>query len=245
MHLASHACLHQHPRKNLPPMVPEFKQVSHQNSQNPLPEHARLLSTPKRGYVASAKESKDNQVTVGVHFAPEKFLSEAIRFCHPTEHNCLFPKEVRANVTHLSERSVHQIALDRTEEVKKWGALSKELPNKERDLKSSISPRIAEVLEDKRLCLLKQLLEEAGHEDTGLAEDIKRGFDLTGALPRSGVFNQKFRPASMTCEDLRKVSNLSREVFLESVPSSGGKETELSLFATTLKEVEKKVSSRG
>ena len=60
----------------------------------------------------------------------------------------------------------------------------KELSNKERDLKSSISPRIAEVLKDQKLCLLKQLLEEAGHEDTGLVlvEDIKRGFDLTGAL---------------------------------------------------------------
>ena len=115
------------PRKNLPPMVPEFKQVIHQNSQTPLPAHARLLSTPKRGYVASAKENNDNQVMVGVHFAPEEFLSEAIRLCHPTEHNCLFPKEVRANVTHLSDRSVHQIALERTEEVKsqKMGCLVK------------------------------------------------------------------------------------------------------------------------
>ena len=72
----------------------------------------------------------------------------------------------------------------------------------------AISPRIAEVLKDKRLCLLRQLLEEAGHEDIGLVEDIKRGFDLTGltgALPRSGVFNQKFRPASVTCEDLRSI----------------------------------------
>ena len=42
-----------------------------------------------------------------------------------------------------------------------------------------------------------------------------------------------------TCEDLRKVSNLSREVLLESVQSSGDKEIDLSLFATTLKEVEK------
>ena len=95
------------------------------------------------------------------------------------------------------------------------------------------------MLKDERRCLLKQLLEEAGHEDIGLVEDIKRGFDLTGALPRSGVFNQKFRPASVTCEDLRKVSNLSREVLLESVQSSGDKETDSSLFATTLKEVEK------
>ena len=90
--------------------------------------------------------------------------------------------------------------------------MAKELSTKERDLKASISPRISEVLRDKRLCLLKQLLDEAGHEDIGLVEDITRGFDLTGALPRSGVFNQKFRPASMTCEDLRRMSNLSRLV---------------------------------
>ncbi len=42
----------------------------------------------------------------------------------------------------------------------------------------------------------------------------------------------------MTCEDLRKVSNLSRGVLLESVQSSGDK-ADLSLFAATVKEVEK------
>ena len=215
------------PRKNLPPLVPEFKQVIHQDAQAPLPPHARLLSTPKRGYVASAKESNDNQVTVGIHFSPEEFLNEAVRLCHPTEHNSLFPEEVRANVAHLSNNTVHQIALERTEEVKGWVTLSKELSAKERDLKSSISPRIAEVLKDKRLGLLERLLEEASHEDRSLVEVW------------AGVSKQKFRPASMTCEDLRKVSNLSRDVFLESVQSSGDKEVDISLFAATLKEVEK------
>ena len=117
--------------------------------------------------------------------------------------------------------------------------MSKELSTKERDLKSSMSPRIAEELKDKKQCLLERLLKEAGHEDTGLVEGIKKGFDLTGALPRSGVFNQKFRPASMTFEDLRKVSNLSRDVLLESVQSSGDRETDLSLFAASMKELEK------
>ena len=43
----------------------------------------------------------------------------------------------------------------------------------------------------------------------------------------------------MTCEDPRKVSNLSRDVLLESVQSCGDRETDLSLFAATMKEVEK------
>ncbi len=67
--------------------------------------------------------------------------------------------------------------------------MSTELVAKERDLKSWISPRIAEVLKDKRHCFLEILLSEAGHEDLGLVDDIKTGFDLTGALPRPGVFN--------------------------------------------------------
>ena len=58
--------------------------------------------------VLCAKGSNDDQVTVGVHFSPEEFLSEAIRLCHPTEHNSLFPKEVRANIAHLSDYRAKQ-----------------------------------------------------------------------------------------------------------------------------------------
>ena len=43
----------------------------------------------------------------------------------------------------------------------------------------------------------------------------------------------------MTCEDLRKVSNLSHSVLLESVQSSGDRETDVSLFEAAMKEVEK------
>ncbi len=155
--------------------TPEFQQVIHQDSHTPLPSDARLLSTPKRGYVASAKETKDNQVTVGVHFSLLEFLNEAVRLCHPTEHSSLFPKGVKANIAYLSSKTVRQVVQDRTEEVKRWVALSTELVTKEGGLKSSLSPRIAEVLKDQRLCILKALLSEAGHEDLGLVDDIKTG----------------------------------------------------------------------
>ena len=69
--------------------------------------------------------------------------------------------------------------------------------------------------------------------------DLKKGFDLTGALLRSGVFSQKFKPTSMSCDDLRRVSDLGREVLLESAQSSGDKDLDSSLFEATLKEVEK------
>ena len=100
MHTPSHARIDQvQPRKNLPPLVPEFKQLLHQSDSSPLPPHARKLSTPKRGYVAAAPE---NHITVGVGFSPEVFVQEALRLQHPAEQQSLFPKEVRANVSHLT-----------------------------------------------------------------------------------------------------------------------------------------------
>ena len=157
-------------------MAPEFKQVVSQQDSAPLPPHTRKLSTSKRGYVASASE---NHVTVGVHFSPKEFLREALRLQRPTEQKPLFPKEVKANVDYLSSRSVHQIAIERTEQVRKWTILAKDLADEERKLKASLSPRIAEVLQDKRLCLLNLLIHEAGHEDSSLVDDLKKGFDLT------------------------------------------------------------------
>ena len=186
------------PRKHLPS---EFKHLVHQDSQASLPTHARVLSTPKRGYVASAEEVKEGPVTVGVHFSPEEFVAEAVRLGHPTDHSSLFSKEVKQNAEYTRTKSIHQLAIERTEEIKRWVILATENSAKETDLKAALSPRIAEILKGKKLWLLESLIRDSGHEDTSLVEDIQRGFDLTGSLPKSGVFSQKFRPASMTCED--------------------------------------------
>ena len=224
------------PRKNLPSLVPEFKEVTTQADSASLPSRARKLSTPKRGYVASAPKG---QVTIGIHFSPEEFIQEALSLRHPTEQQSLFPKEVRENVAHLSARTVHQVAIERTEQIRKWTAFAIDIDKEERAAKSNLSHRIADVLKDKRLKLLDNLIKDSGHEDLTLVDDLTRGFDLTGALPRSGVFSQKFRPASMTCEDLRKVSELSRSVVIESLQSSGDPELDRGLFEATMKEVEK------
>ena len=201
-----------------------------------LPPRARKLSTPKRGYVASA--AKD-QVTIGIHFSSEEFVQEVLSLRHPTEQQSLFPKEVKENVTHLSTRTVHQIAIERTVQIRKWTAFAIDTDKEEKASKSTLSHRIADVLKDKRLKLFDRLIKDSGHEDHTLVDDLTKGFDLTGALPRSGVFSQKFRPASMTCDDLRKISEISKSVIIESLQSSGDPELDQDLFEATMKEVTK------
>ena len=106
MHTPSSASIDQRPASQ-PPLVPEFTQLIHQSDSLPLPPHARKLSTPKRGYVASAPE---NHITVGIHVSLEGFVQEALRLQHPTEQQPLFSKEVRANVPRLTSKTVHQVA---------------------------------------------------------------------------------------------------------------------------------------
>ena len=161
MHTPSSASIDQRPASQ-PPPVPEFTQLIHQSDSSPLPPHARKLSTPKRGYVASAPE---NHITVGIHVSLQGLVQEALRLQHPTEQQPLFPKEVRANVSRLTSKTVHQVAKERTEQGRKWTILVAELSEEERKLKGALSPRIAEVLKDKRLCLFDMLIREAGHED--------------------------------------------------------------------------------
>ena len=85
---ATRAATNIQPRKGLPALVPEFKQVTTHVDTASLPPPARKLSTPKRGYVASAA-AKD-QVTVGIHFSPEEFVQVSDTLLNS---NRFFPKK--------------------------------------------------------------------------------------------------------------------------------------------------------
>ena len=58
-------------------------------------------------------------------------------------------------------------------------------PGDEAQLKTTLGERRAEVLKDKRILLLRQLIADSGHSDLSLPDDLARGFDLTGKLPPS------------------------------------------------------------
>eukprot|EP00435_Cladocopium_sp_Y103_P056535 s954_g19.t1 len=210
------------PRKGLPPLVPEFKTICSHPVSDPLPPLARKLSTPTQGQIASASQDPKGlcgkgHVKVGIHFSPEEFMQEATRLQHPTEQQSIFPKEMRNVAEYLTRESIYHVARTRTEEVRRWTLLASDMQAKEEELKSKLSTRISDVLRDKRLCVFEKLIMDSGHEDTSLVKDLSSGFDLTGTLPMSHAFEQRFKPASMSCEDLRKMADFGRDVFLESV----------------------------
>ena len=71
-------------------------------------------------------------------------------------------------MTYLSTRTVHQIAIERTEQIRKWTAfaIDTDKEEKEKASKSTLSHRIADVLKDKRLKLLDRLIKDSGMKTT-------------------------------------------------------------------------------
>jgi hypothetical protein len=101
-----------------------------------------------------------------------------------------------------------------------------------------MSCRRQKVLENKQLLLFGELLAEAGSKDTNLVEDICNRFDLTGKLPASNHFDQKFRPAALPTEALRGIADRSRKALLANVKSSGDPQVDDGVLQATLKEKE-------
>ena len=174
-----------------------------------------------------------------MHYSPEEFVQKALEIGHPTRMHSFFPDEMEEVVSHYMSSSTASIAQARTEEIKRWLHLKQSLSNEELSLKASMSERRREVLKNKDLCLFQHLLKDAMHGDSDLVEQLATGFDLTGGLPESQVFARKVRPAAISCSDLRRIADLSREGMIQTVKSSGDPELDEQLYSATLKEVNK------
>ena len=108
--------------------------------------------------------------------------------------------------------------------------MSQELKHEDSNLLESASQRRKDVLLGKRLTLMKALLKDSKQEDVNLIEDIVNGFDLTGPLPVANVFKKKFRPATIPCQELRKIAGVCRRAMMSTVASSGDPDLDAGLM---------------
>ena len=213
------------------PWVSEFADIQQIPANQPIPDNARLISTPKMGEIAS-----EGYKTVGIHRKPEEFITAALEAGHPGVEIDQLPEPMKESITFLAEQSIEAVARHRSEALRKMIHQSKELTQKESELKQSMSLRRQQVLQGKRLLLFKELLLEANSEDVDLVDDICRGFDLTGKLPASHHFSSRYKPAAIPTEALRSVADRARGAMLTSVRSSGDAAIDSGVLNATLKE---------
>ena len=82
----------------------------------------------------------------------------------------------------------HVVVESRAKFLEKWTSRCKELQEAETEMQEGLDKHVREVLKGKRLILLGEILSSLKYPDHNLVEDLKNGFQLTGWIPKSGVF---------------------------------------------------------
>ena len=166
-------------------------------------------------------------------------MKEALKVGHPSLVQSIFPVEMLKVVRHCVSVTPETLAKERTAELRRWTSLASDLVGAEKQLLAGLSERRQEILQGKKLLLLERLLTDSGHPDVDLVKNLADGFDLTGALPEANIFKKRFRPAVITCPELRQMADLGRKALINSVSSSGDPELDRGLLSATMKEVTK------
>ena len=159
------------------------------------------LQPKKPGYKPCVPLQACNQGAAYPQWYQNSKKLKRIRFtcrCHP----------IHVSLALLTRGFPRGLARERTEEIKRWIHLASSLAGAERHLKENMSSRRRQVLQGKNLLLFKTLMEDAMHRDSDLVDQLASGFDLTGNLPESQVFARKLRPATMSCVELRRISDI-------------------------------------
>ena len=177
-----------------------------------------VLDSSERG--KGSKLQKLTKAVIGVYRTPEQFVAEAAGLGHPSQLSTLLPAEILTAVRKIHRVGEATVAMERTATLRRWMSMAVELEPTEKSLKSSLPAFRKAVLQPKRLALFRALLQEVGHEDTELVNEILQGFSLTGKLSRSNVFVQRFRPAEQSEAQLRAGAKRLREGLLATVKVS-------------------------
>jgi hypothetical protein len=144
------------------------------------------------------------------------------------------PTEVKEACIQVAESEEFVVINNRCSKLGEWRRVSKALQQEEMAVKSGMPFDRRKILESKRLCLMRHIIQEEQYEDRDLALDFEKGFSLVGEVPRSNVLPEKLLPATMTTS--AKKANLALRYMTR---SSGSEDLDQKLWEKTQLEVSK------
>ena len=173
-------------------------------------------------------------IAVELPWTPSAFVKQACLAKHP---RCLekgVPKILSECVLRLAVQDVASVAKSRTEQLRKWYCVSKEI-----DETFDGPSHCQRILRSKRVNLFGKVLAEAKHGDCNLAANIQQGFDLLGKIPKSGVMPRRTTVASLDIADLRQVTGQKQRAVLDSTTSCRDVEVAKEVYRLTKEECER------
>ena len=104
-----------------------------------------------------------------LRWSPKEFVNQAVRVGHPFATFSGLPSEVKSACDYVAECNHADLVNFRCSKLGEWLRWSKQLQKDETALKESMPEERRKILQSKRLCLMRKIISEEGHEDKDLA----------------------------------------------------------------------------
>ena len=235
--LKSRAEVGKQPRgRRLPPLISEYLDVFETAETPADPLHKVLRRFMKVGEVGS--QPTEHSI-VGVLRDPIAFMEQAIVTGHPMDAASSVPDITKNALFRIFTTEPSNLAQQRMATIKRLQARRNELMHKERELHDSMPPHLRVILKGKQLLLLKELLIETNFGDSALVDDIVKGFDVVGKASVSNELHKRIQIATITPEELRLRSALSRRAILSKHKGRLSTTLDQKVWDDCLEEVEK------
>ena len=181
--------------------------------------------------------ASQGECLVGVQWQPEEFIREAVRRGHPKRLFSGVPPVLERVIKENASTTEADISKWRTEQLRRWTLRAQQLQDEETKLKDSLAPHLKGILSSKRLCLMREMIRETGYGDVGLFDDLCKGFEVTGEIPRSHVYRVSPAYATLSAAELRAKAALTRKCIIDSVARSCTSDLAADVYAATQEEV--------
>lgn len=156
----------------------------------------------------------------GVPWTDKQFVEQMVHFGHPCTMDTHLPEVLRNTVDQYFKMSESQHIEHRTRRLNFWIARLKALRQDQTKLKSQLEPDVRKVLRGKNLLIWKHMLQACDYPDMLVFDEFVSGTDLVGDVPQTGLWPQRFQPASITKEELADVARRERQRLVG--PCAGG-----------------------
>ena len=240
--------------RKIPQVVSEFGCVTEfQQKPNESDHRYKLVRLFNRGIEGSNQLTDSevpNQLTdsevpvtvpvfiVGEYREPLLFL-EAAKLCkHPLDIRKAIPDITLQAIFDVITLGPVQISKKRIQALQKIKETAASLEASELRIHAGLSKEVSHVLAGKKLALLSKLLDDNEYPDKNLANEIRKGFMLTGVGARSGDLPSRIVSATITPSDLKGRSKIAQALVERTTRSSGDPSLDQQVYEQTMEEVQ-------
>ena len=189
--------------------------------------------------VEMEQEVQAELCTLGIPREPWDFVDRAVKAGHPRSLAIHLSGDVMEMLKQNFSEEPYKVIKERATFLKRWTHRCKELEAREKTLHNSLDPHLKEVLQGKRLLLMKEMLQDLGYPDTTLVDEICQGFKLSGWLPKSNVFPSSLERPARSMDAVRNMAKGLNRNITKQVASVQDAELAAEVWSLTKEELDK------